>query len=120
MEEVTRNISELRDFGVHVNLDDFGTGASSLVALNEMNVHEIKIDSSYIAKIRFNKKALQMVKSIISLAKSMDIEVTAEGVEKQEELDMLKELGCDNAQGYLFAKPLPFDEALELRRILTS
>lgn len=119
VEDVSKNISELRDFGVHINLDDFGTGSSSLVTLNQMDVQEIKIDSSYISKIRFSKAAYKMVKSMISLAKSMDIEVTAEGVEKKEELDLLLELGCDNAQGYYFSKPLPFEEAIELRHMLT-
>lgn len=114
IDDVARNINELNDFGVKVNLDDFGTGTSSLVALNRMDVQEIKIDSSYISKIRFNEKALRMVRSIIDLAKSLRIEVTAEGVERQEELDILKSLGCDNAQGYYFSKPVSLEKAMNL------
>ncbi|MDF1617702.1 EAL domain-containing protein [Petrocella sp. FN5] len=113
---ISKNINELKDFGVHVNLDDFGTGYASLVILNKMDINEIKIDASYIRKIRFEPDAYKMVKTMINLAKSMEISVTAEGVEKKEELDLLCELGCDYAQGYYFSKPVTLDEAIELRR----
>ena len=113
---VSKNINELKDFGVHVNLDNFGTGNASLVILNKMDINEIKIDASYIRKIRFEPDAYKMVKTMINLAKSMEISVTAEGVEKKEELDLLCELGCDYAQGYYFSKPVSLDEAIELRK----
>ena len=113
---ISKNINELKDFGVHVNLDDFGTGYASLVILNKMDINEIKIDASYIRKIRFEPDAYKMVKTMINLAKSMEISVTAEGVEKKEELDLLFELGCDYAQGYYFSKPVTLDEAIELRK----
>lgn len=118
--DLSKNIHELRDFGVHVNLDDFGTGASSLNMLNTMDVQEIKIDATYIQKIRFNDKALRMVKSIISLAKSLGIEVTAEGVEKKEDLEMLISLGCDNAQGYYFSRPKPLNKVMSSQRVFKS
>lgn len=115
IDAVAKKISEFRDFGVEVSLDDFGTGESSLVTLNKMNVNEIKIDASYIRRIKYDEDALRMVKSIISLAKSMGIQVLAEGVENKEELDILINLGCDKAQGYYFSKPVTFDKALEMR-----
>jgi diguanylate cyclase (GGDEF)-like protein len=113
MNFISSRINELRDFGVHVNLDDFGTGSASLVVLNKMDVNEIKIDASYIRKIRFDQQAYKMVKTMVNLAKSMEIMVTAEGVEKKEEFDLLCELGCDLAQGYYFSRPMQLEDAIK-------
>lgn len=110
LEEAIKHVHELGDYGVHVNLDDFGTGPSSLNLLHRMDIHEIKIDASYVRRIRFDDEALKMVKSIIGLAKALNLTVTAEGVEKKEEEELLFGLGCDQAQGYLYSKPMPFVE----------
>lgn len=109
--KITDKVKELREFGVHVNLDDFGTGTSSLRNLHQMKINEIKIDQSLVRQIRWNQEAVQMVKSTISLANALGIVVTAEGVEKKEEFELLKSLGCHLAQGYYISKPMTLAQA---------
>lgn len=113
--KVSQRISELQDFGIQVDLDDFGTGLTSINSLSRTGVNEVKIDRQFVKRIRFDEESMMMVKSIISLAKSLDLKVTAEGVEKLEELELLKDLGCDYAQGYYFHKPASLSNILQYR-----
>ncbi|MHC3995492.1 putative bifunctional diguanylate cyclase/phosphodiesterase [Thiomicrolovo sp. ZZH C-3] len=112
-------VKALEAFGVHVALDDFGTGYSSLSYLKHLPVSVIKIDRSFITDLKHNENSLMIVKTIIAIAKSMNLTVVAEGVETDEELNMLKELGCDYYQGFLCEKALPVKklEALISTRI---
>ena len=108
-----RSIEQLKDMGIKVFLDDFGTGYSSLSYLNIMEVNDIKIDKIFISKIDEDEAARSVVSSIISVAKTLNMTVTAEGVENGSQLKYLKGLGCDYAQGYYISRPLPLDRILE-------
>jgi len=108
--EILRNI---RSVGSKVALDDFGTYYSSLSYVKNVELDIIKIDISFIKDIVFDKRSLAVVKAIINLAKALNIKTIAEGVEKEEQYNLLKEVGCDIAQGYLFAKPMPLEEAIK-------
>jgi EAL domain-containing protein (putative c-di-GMP-specific phosphodiesterase class I) len=95
----------LRELGVRLSIDDYGTGLSTLDYLKKVPASEIKIDQSFIKAMPDHRSDLVMVQSTIALAHSLDRTVVAEGVETQELLDMLRALGCDAAQGYLIGRP---------------
>lgn len=97
----------LKSLGVRISIDDFGTGYSSLGYLSNLPIDEVKIDRCFIRDLVTNDKNRRIVKTIISLAKNFDMEVVAEGVEDLESLELLRQFGCDKAQGYLIAKPMP-------------
>lgn len=108
-----QTLSSLQNQGFRVSLDDFGTGYSSLSHLQKFPVNTIKIDKSFISHMLLDFDSMQIVKASIGLARALDLEVVAEGVESEEELSKLVELKCDYAQGYCFSKPLPLAEAVE-------
>jgi EAL domain-containing protein (putative c-di-GMP-specific phosphodiesterase class I)/GGDEF domain-containing protein len=97
----------LKALGVRISIDDFGTGYSSLGYLSNLPLDEVKIDRYLIHDLMANDKNQRIVKTIIALAKNFDMEVVAEGVEDLESLELLKRFGCDKAQGYLIARPMP-------------
>ncbi|MES0488723.1 MAG: ABC transporter substrate-binding protein [Leptospirales bacterium] len=110
MSNADKNIQTLaclKEIGLSTAVDDFGTGYSSLSYLSKMPVKKIKIDKSFIDYIDTQKDQKTIVNAVIMMAKTMNIEIVAEGVETKEQLNILNELGCDNIQGYLFSKPLP-------------
>lgn len=107
-------LNRLRCRGITISIDDFGTGYSSLNYLKSLPVDTLKIDRSFIMEIVTDDYDKKIVKSIISLAHGMDLLVVAEGVETQEQYDLLKTISCDVIQGYLFSKPLPAVEATKL------
>jgi len=100
-------IRTLEAYGIRIALDDFGTGYSSLSYLKHLPVSIIKIDRSFISDIRLNPNSLMIVKTIVSIAKSLGMTVVAEGVESEEELTLLQELDCDYYQGYYCGKAVP-------------
>ena len=102
-----RNMQLLRVAGVRFAIDDFGTGHSSLSQLNMLPVDELKIDRSFITHARLGSDDATIVTSTIELGHSMGLKVVAEGVEEPETWNMLRQLGCDYAQGYLISRPLP-------------
>jgi predicted signal transduction protein with EAL and GGDEF domain len=104
-------LEELQDLGVRTIIDDFGTGYSSLSYLERFPVDYIKIDRSFVGGLGVEPGAAVLVSGVISLAHALDLKVIAEGVETQEQLERLRETGCDLAQGYYFAKPLSGEEA---------
>lgn len=116
---VDESIAYLRSLGVRIGLDDFGAGASSLGYLKRFPLDFVKIDRSLIAGLGTNEHDTAIVRATIELAHNLGLTVVAVGVEFEEQLEMLQILGCDRAQGYLFAPPLPPDEfagkALNLR-----
>lgn len=109
---VVKNINECKKLGVTFSLDDFGTGYSSLSYLKKLETHSIKIDQSFIRGILDDKNSLLLTIAIIGLAKSFNREVIAEVVETVEQAKLLMRLGCDSAQGYGFAKPMPVEAVI--------
>jgi diguanylate cyclase (GGDEF)-like protein/PAS domain S-box-containing protein len=98
---------ELRELGVRFAIDDFGTGYSSLAYLQRLPVDVVKIDRSFVAALGRDRSAEGLVRAIVALARSLDLEVVAEGVETEQQLAVLRRLGCTTAQGYLLSRPLP-------------
>ncbi|MGD2119621.1 MAG: EAL domain-containing protein [Chromatiales bacterium] len=99
-------LEQIQQSGFGISLDDFGTGYSSLSVLNSLPIHELKIDKSFVHNILDSDQERLLIQSIISLGKSLNIPVVAEGVELQAQADMLNRFGCDLFQGYLFARPM--------------
>ena len=99
-------INKLRQFGFIVEIDDFGSGYSSLNTLKDLRADVLKIDMGFLSKTEYVDRSLTILKMIISLAKSLNMEVITEGVETREQVDFLTEFGCDVFQGYYFAKPM--------------
>ncbi len=109
-ELVIETITELTSMGIKFSIDDFGTGYSSLSYLQRLPVDEIKIDKSFVMKMITDKNSVKIIHSIIELGHSLGLEVTAEGVESQEIMDMLISLGCDQAQGYFISRPISHED----------
>ena len=107
-------LNRIRKRGIHIALDDFGTGYSSLTYLWKFPFDKVKIDRSFVMGMNQDTKAVAIVKSIIGLGKALDLTITAEGVETEAQAQILREAGCDQAQGYLFSRPLPVTLANEL------
>lgn len=107
-------LGELAELGIHLSIDDFGTGRSSLSYLRDLPIHQIKIDRSFIGHLPAGKQNRSIVDAIISMAKSLDLLVTAEGVETKAQLDFLKTRDCDLAQGYLIGSPMSATEISSL------
>jgi EAL domain-containing protein (putative c-di-GMP-specific phosphodiesterase class I) len=101
----------LRDAGVHRSIDDLGTGYSSLSYLQRLPVSELKIDRSFVDRADESAELASLLLTIIRMGHGLHMQVTAEGVERHEELALLKGLGCDRAQGYLIARPMPLAAA---------
>ncbi|MET1032624.1 putative bifunctional diguanylate cyclase/phosphodiesterase [Domibacillus tundrae] len=104
-------LSRLRGIGIHVSIDDFGTGYSSLSYLSKFPITKLKIDQSFVRDLAQDRQAI--VKTIIDLARNLNLNVIAEGVESKEQARLLMELNCTEAQGYLYAKPLSPEEIEE-------
>ncbi len=105
-------LSELKALGVHLSIDDFGTGYSSLSRLQRFPVDTLKIDRAFISSMDSDPETGEIVRIIAMLARNLGLKVVAEGIERKEQMDMLKELGCEVGQGYLFSKPVSA-EAIE-------
>jgi diguanylate cyclase (GGDEF)-like protein/PAS domain S-box-containing protein len=110
-EIITTNLLQLRALGIRLALDDFGTGYSSLSYLHRFPIDCLKIDQSFVTRITGNGDNTELVRTIITMAHNLGIEVTAEGVETIEQLTHLRFLSCEAAQGYLIAKPAPAEKA---------
>ena len=115
-------LNEIKKRKIHISLDDFGTGYSSLSYLADFPIDILKIDRSFVSKIGQNKQEA-IVSAMIAMGKAMGMTVVAEGIETKQQLQYLQDLECDIAQGFLFSKPLPENEAtiyLEQHRLIPS
>ncbi|WP_431261503.1 putative bifunctional diguanylate cyclase/phosphodiesterase [Roseateles chitinivorans] len=101
-----RAFKRLGALGVHISIDDFGTGYSSLASLRQLPAQELKIDSSFVADVATSVEAQAIVRAVIEMARVLQLKVVAEGVETPAQRDQLVAMGCDELQGYLFAKPM--------------
>jgi len=110
-DETSTTLQELRAMGVTISLDDFGTGYSSLLRLNALPVDEIKIDRGFVSRLTHGERAIAIVRALIDLAHALPVPAIAEGVETEEELQLLKSLNCDGVQGWHIARPMPRDLA---------
>lgn len=109
-----KSLEKLHSLGIKVHLDDFGTGYASLSCLNSNEIHDIKIDHTFVRQLSHSTNCNKVVNVILSVAKGLGMTVTAEGVETKEQLDALLALGCDFAQGYYISKPLTLKEVIKL------
>lgn len=114
LNEAFFRLDALRAMGVRLALDDFGTGYSSLTYLRRLPVHTLKIDKAFTDMILEDQPKRSMIHSIVEMAHQLEMDVVAEGVETEEQLSFLADSRCDVAQGYLFSRPVPEEEALRL------
>jgi EAL domain-containing protein (putative c-di-GMP-specific phosphodiesterase class I) len=106
-EMTLRTLHELRRLGVRISMDDFGTGYSSLSYLRSFPFDKIKIDQSFVKDLSDKEDSRAIVKAVIGLGRSLGMSTTAEGVETEAQLDLVREQGCTEVQGFLFSPPLP-------------
>ncbi len=115
-QQIIDTVKGLRDKGFCIEMDDFGSGYSSLNMLTSLPIDALKLDMKFIRNICTDKKACRLVEIMIEIARLLEVPVIAEGVETKEQMMLLKELGCDIIQGYYFSKPLPPEEFEKLIR----
>lgn len=116
VDTIIKNLQKLKKIGFRISMDDFGTGFSSLGQLSLYELDKLKIDKVFVDDLVEDRKNNNIVNSIIAMAKSLNLSVVAEGIENSEQLEQLKNLGCEQGQGYLFSKPLA---AKDMDSILT-
>ena len=109
-ERVINLLDKIRSRGIHLSLDDFGTGHSSLAYLKRFPINCVKIDRAFIKDMPENTDDVAIARTIVAMAKSLGLTTVAEGVETVEQLELLKTMGCDQIQGYFFSRPLPADD----------
>jgi EAL domain-containing protein (putative c-di-GMP-specific phosphodiesterase class I) len=105
--EVMRQMRSLAGVGIHFSVDDFGTGYSSLSHLHQLPISTLKIDRSFVERISAVNGTYSIIQAITALGHSLNLQVLAEGVERSDQLEALRRIGCDFLQGYLFAPPMP-------------
>jgi diguanylate cyclase (GGDEF)-like protein len=110
----TNVLKNLEQMGVCLSIDDFGTGHSSLSRLQLLPIHNLKIDTSFIRELCIDEKVAHIIQAIVTLGRNLGLRLTAEGVEKPEQLEFLKSIQCDDVQGFLFYRPLSAEKATEI------
>jgi len=105
-------LTYLHDMGITLSIDDFGTGYSSLAYLKKLPVDELKIDKSFVLEMLKNNDDLNIAKTVVNLAQNFDLKTVAEGVENEETVNKLTDMGCDIAQGFHIGKPMPWEELI--------
>ncbi len=115
-ERVIKLLEKIRNLGIHLSLDDFGTGHSSLAYLKRFPIDSVKIDRAFIKDIPGNADDVAIARTIVAMAKSLGLTTVAEGVETAEQLELLKSMGCDQIQGFFFSRPLPADDFMAYYR----
>ena len=114
MDSVIHKLKELSKKGVYIAIDDFGTGYSSLSYLHKLPIHTLKIDRTFIKELDMKNAGKSIINTIVAMVKGLNLNVIAEGVETQQQLDYLQEIDCNEAQGFLFCKPLTADVIAQL------
>lgn len=109
-ETTIKTLQQIRQRQIQISIDDFGTGYSSLSYLSRFPINNLKIDRSFVSRMHIDAGSLEIVRAITALAHTLGMTVTAEGIEIEEQLDQLRQLGCEFGQGYLFARPLTVAE----------
>ncbi len=109
---IVHNLAALAGLGCGIDLDDFGTGHASITSIRRFTVKRIKIDRSFVTKVDCDPAQQKMIMAILSMAERLGLQTLAEGVESAAELAMLAQLGCDHVQGFVVARPMPFDETM--------
>jgi len=112
--DVERKLNALKALGVRLAIDDFGTGYSSLAYLKRFPVDKLKVDQSFVRDIPDSRAGMEITAAVVGLAKNLQLEVLAEGVETEAQFAFLHHLGCHTAQGYLFSHPLPPDQVVKM------
>jgi len=115
-EKASQTLSELHGTGVRLSIDDFGTGYSSLSRLQHLPVDCLKVDRSFICTMEDDNDSQEIVRLIIAMAHALKLRVVAEGTENEKQINALKRLHCEMAQGYFFARPMPANAITELLR----
>jgi EAL domain-containing protein (putative c-di-GMP-specific phosphodiesterase class I) len=110
IEDTIATMNSLNEIGIKFSLDDFGTGYSSLQYLKRLPLDQLKIDQSFVRDIATDSSDIAIVRTIVAMARSLGIAVIAEGVETEEQRQLLLKNGCSNYQGYLFGKPVPIEQ----------
>jgi EAL domain-containing protein (putative c-di-GMP-specific phosphodiesterase class I) len=110
MDLILDRLKRLKAHGIRLAVDDFGTGYSSMSYLSMLPIHTLKIDRAFVQRIGLGAEDSSIVRTMISLAKTLHLEVVSEGVETIEQFECLRDLGCDRGQGYYFARPLTGDQ----------
>ncbi len=113
-ERIISQLWKLRDLGVRIALDDFGVGYSSLNYIRRVPLDKIKIDQVFVREATQRGDCAAIIRAIVGLARQLKIKTTAEGIENQDQLDLVRKLGCDQGQGYLLGKPMPIGQAVAL------
>lgn len=109
VDDIIVTMNDLKTVGIMFSLDDFGTGYSSLQYLKKLPLYQLKVDQSFVRDLAVDENDVSIVRTIVAMAKSLDLQVIAEGVETEQQHQQLLQLGCTHFQGYLFSKPLPID-----------
>ncbi|GAB3192170.1 hypothetical protein GCM10027292_31550 [Hydrogenophaga aquatica] len=112
-----KSLAELKALGVHLSIDDFGTGYSSLAYLQQLEVHKLKVDMSFVRDMTTNSGNASIVRAVVAMGHSLGLDVVAEGVETPEQASHLRRLHCNAIQGYLVSRPLP---AADMSQFLRS
>jgi EAL domain-containing protein (putative c-di-GMP-specific phosphodiesterase class I) len=115
-DRINSDLDELKHAGVRLAIDDFGTGYSSLSYLRELPIDVLKIDKSFVDGIASSGQRLALARGIVEIAQTLEIDVIAEGIETEEQRTLMTEMGCRYGQGYLLAKPMPWDQVQVLLR----
>ncbi|MFT9485948.1 MAG: putative bifunctional diguanylate cyclase/phosphodiesterase [Tepidibacillus sp.] len=110
--EVLETVKELKSLGIHMSMDDFGTGFSSLIHLRDFPFDTVKIDQTFVKNLEIDPTNQIIIENVIVLGKKLKLRVIAEGVETAGQLDFLKKNSCFGVQGYYFSKPIPYNELL--------
>jgi len=116
-EQVTNRLLDFRDAGIQVAIDDFGTGYSSLSYLRQYDIDSLKIDQSFVRNLEQDENDRALCEAIIVMAHKLGIKVVAEGVENKFQHEILRDFGCDFAQGYLYSRPV---SAIDLTALIAS
>ena len=113
-ESVISMLKQLRELGIQLSIDDFGTGYSSLSYLHRFPINTLKVDRSFVSQMEDGSENGEIVRTVVALAKTLGLDVIAEGIESIHQLHQLRILGCEYGQGYLFSRPVPVEEAERL------